>query len=172
VARCAVQQHEDGAPFRHGHRSRRTSEISPKRARPAKSGLQRKRNRSRSDADAPAPDAVKQSNKEREVYNVCRDEPVPGQRGSRRRVRGCLAQPQFQPRRHGRFPVLPPAEGTYDEEAKTTLYASHTVWESHDHFVDWTKSQNFRDAHKNAGTNKGMYAGHPQFEGFESVVDN
>ena len=52
------------------------------------------------------------------------------------------------------------------------LYASHTVWESHENFVDWTKSQNFRDAHKNAGTNKGMYAGHPQFEGFQSVVDN
>ena len=63
-------------------------------------------------------------------------------------------------------------KGPFDEEAKTTLYASHTVWESHENFVDWTKSQNFRDAHKNAGTNKGMYAGHPQFEGFQSVVDN
>ncbi|MAS08051.1 MAG: antibiotic biosynthesis monooxygenase [Ahrensia sp.] len=63
-------------------------------------------------------------------------------------------------------------KGAFDEESKTTLYASHTIWESHDNFVDWTKSQNFRDAHKNAGTNKGMYAGHPQFEGFQSVVDS
>ena len=63
-------------------------------------------------------------------------------------------------------------KGPYDEEAQTTLYASHTIWESHDHFVAWTKSENFRNAHKNAGNNKGMYAGHPNFEGFESVVDN
>ena len=63
-------------------------------------------------------------------------------------------------------------KGPYDEEAQTTLYASHTIWKSQDHFVAWTKSENFRNAHKNAGNNKGMYAGHPNFEGFESVVDN
>ena len=62
-------------------------------------------------------------------------------------------------------------KGPYDEEAETTLYASHTIWQSRDHFVDWTKSQSFRDAHRNAGGNEGMYSGHPQFEGFESVVD-
>ena len=51
-----------------------------------------------------------------------------------------------------------------------TLFASHTIWESYEDFVAWTKSQNFRDAHKNAGNNKTVYIGHPQFEGF-SVVE-
>lgn len=62
-------------------------------------------------------------------------------------------------------------KGPFDEEAGTTLYASHTIWADRDAFVDWTKSQSFRDAHKNAGNNMGMYAGHPQFEGFEAVLE-
>lgn len=62
-------------------------------------------------------------------------------------------------------------KGPVDKATNATLYASHTIWESHDAFVGWTKSQNFRDAHKNAGTNKGIYAGHPVFEGFEAVLD-
>lgn len=48
-----------------------------------------------------------------------------------------------------------------------TLYASHTVWESHAAFDAWTKSEAFRAAHKSAGENKPLYLGHPQFEGFE-----
>ncbi|QIE55627.1 antibiotic biosynthesis monooxygenase [Pikeienuella piscinae] len=51
-----------------------------------------------------------------------------------------------------------------------TLYASHTIWESEADFVAWTKSENFRAAHKNAGSNDRLYDGHPQFEGF-SVVE-
>ena len=50
-----------------------------------------------------------------------------------------------------------------------TLYASHTIWESEAAFLDWTRSENFRAAHKDAGGNKGLYLGHPQFEGFEPV---
>ena len=49
------------------------------------------------------------------------------------------------------------------------LYVSHTVWQSEADFVAWTKSQAFRDAHKNAGSNKGLYLGSPQFEGFTSI---
>ncbi|TWH01207.1 heme-degrading monooxygenase HmoA [Mesorhizobium sp. J18] len=60
--------------------------------------------------------------------------------------------------------------GSRNEEEGYTLFASHTVWESHEDFMAWTKSQNFRDAHKNAGSNKVLYQGHPQFEGF-SVVE-
>ena len=60
--------------------------------------------------------------------------------------------------------------GPVNEEEGYTLFASHTVWESHDDFVAWTKSQNFRDAHRNAGDRKPAYLGHPQFEGF-SVVE-
>jgi len=50
-----------------------------------------------------------------------------------------------------------------------TLFASHTVWASEADFVAWTKSENFRHAHKNAGQNKPTYLGHPQFEGFTAV---
>ena len=51
-----------------------------------------------------------------------------------------------------------------------TLYASHTIWESRQHFEDWTKSEAFRKAHANAGSASGVYLGHPEFEGFESVL--
>lgn len=50
-----------------------------------------------------------------------------------------------------------------------TLYASHTIWSSRDDFEAWTRSQQFRDAHKDAGQNKPLYLGHPQFEGFTEV---
>ncbi|MEM0986601.1 MAG: antibiotic biosynthesis monooxygenase [Pseudomonadota bacterium] len=52
-----------------------------------------------------------------------------------------------------------------------TLYASHTIWGSIDDFLAWTKSEAFRAAHKNAGDNRGVYLGHPQFEGFEPVLE-
>jgi heme-degrading monooxygenase HmoA len=52
-----------------------------------------------------------------------------------------------------------------------TLYSSHTVWATKADFENWTKSQAFRDAHKNAGNNAPLYLGHPEFEGFESVME-
>ena len=51
-----------------------------------------------------------------------------------------------------------------------TLFASHSTWESREAFEAWTKSEAFRQAHANAGGNKDMYLGPPQFEGFEVVV--
>ena len=51
-----------------------------------------------------------------------------------------------------------------------TLFASHTVWASRDAFIAWTRSAAFRTAHRDAGEHKGLYLGHPAFEGFE-VVD-
>ncbi|MEM1160667.1 MAG: antibiotic biosynthesis monooxygenase [Pseudomonadota bacterium] len=51
-----------------------------------------------------------------------------------------------------------------------TLYASHTIWASREDFESWTKSEQFRDAHKGAGQNKVHYLGHPEFEGFQSVI--
>ncbi|MCO5071830.1 MAG: antibiotic biosynthesis monooxygenase [Rhizobiaceae bacterium] len=60
--------------------------------------------------------------------------------------------------------------GPVNEDEGYTLFASHTVWASREDFVAWTKSENFRAAHRNAGDNKGVYIGHPQFEGF-SVVE-
>lgn len=60
--------------------------------------------------------------------------------------------------------------GPVNEAEGYTLFASHTVWESYEDFSAWTKSENFRAAHKNAGQNKVLYIGHPNFEGF-SVVE-
>ncbi|ODT07735.1 MAG: antibiotic biosynthesis monooxygenase [Mesorhizobium sp. SCN 65-20] len=60
--------------------------------------------------------------------------------------------------------------GPANAEEGYTLYATHTVWASQEDFVAWTKSENFRNAHKNAGSGKAAYVGHPQFEGF-SVVE-
>ena len=50
-----------------------------------------------------------------------------------------------------------------------TLYASHTVWKTRSAFEAWTKSEAFRAAHAQAGDNKPLYMGHPQFEGFETI---
>jgi heme-degrading monooxygenase HmoA len=50
------------------------------------------------------------------------------------------------------------------------LYASHTIWRSRADFEAWTRSEAFRAAHRDAGQSKPMYAGHPQFEGFEAVI--
>lgn len=60
--------------------------------------------------------------------------------------------------------------GPVDDEEGYTLFASHTLWRSEAAFVAWTKSENFRKAHRNAGDARVDYVGHPQFEGF-SVVE-
>ena len=52
-----------------------------------------------------------------------------------------------------------------------TLYASHTVWANRSAFEAWTKSEAFRLAHAGAGQSKGIYLGHPAFEGFEALAD-
>ena len=51
-----------------------------------------------------------------------------------------------------------------------TLYASHSIWESKTDFLKWTKSEEFRAAHKGAGKHSSVYLGHPVFEGFEVVI--
>ena len=52
-----------------------------------------------------------------------------------------------------------------------TLYSSHTIWENRAHFEEWTRSDAFRVAHRNAGGNKVLYVGHPELELFESVIE-
>ncbi len=59
-------------------------------------------------------------------------------------------------------------QGATDDQC--TLFASHSVWESEQAFVDWTKSEAFRKAHANAGGSKDVYLGPPKFEGFTSVL--
>jgi heme-degrading monooxygenase HmoA len=49
------------------------------------------------------------------------------------------------------------------------LYASHTMWVSEAAFLDWTKSEAFRAAHRGAGDQRGLYLGPPDLEVFESV---
>lgn len=50
------------------------------------------------------------------------------------------------------------------------LFSSHTVWSSQAAFEDWTKSEAFRAAHRNAGGGtRSLYLGHPEFEGFEVI---
>ena len=51
-----------------------------------------------------------------------------------------------------------------------SLYASHSIWNSKEDFIKWTKSEAFKLAHKNAGQHKNLYLGAPNFEGFEVVL--
>ncbi|WP_126974628.1 antibiotic biosynthesis monooxygenase family protein [Frigidibacter oleivorans] len=49
------------------------------------------------------------------------------------------------------------------------LYASHTMWDSEQSFLNWTKSEAFRAAPAGAGGHRDIYMGHPELEVFESV---
>ena len=51
-----------------------------------------------------------------------------------------------------------------------SLYASHSVWNSKNDFINWTKSEAFKLAHKNAGQHKDLYLGATNFECFEVVL--
>ncbi|MXY41905.1 MAG: antibiotic biosynthesis monooxygenase [Rhodospirillaceae bacterium] len=51
------------------------------------------------------------------------------------------------------------------------LYASHSIWTDRDAFEAWTRSEAFRKAHAGAGERRDLYLGHPEFEGFETVLD-
>lgn len=56
------------------------------------------------------------------------------------------------------------------EYEEYVLYASHTVWESKEDFINWTESENFRKAHAQRSAPKGTYLGHPNLETFEAVL--
>lgn len=45
------------------------------------------------------------------------------------------------------------------------------MWTDRESFLAWTHSEQFRESHRNAGGNKGLYLGHPEFDGFESVLE-
>ena len=51
-----------------------------------------------------------------------------------------------------------------------TLFASHTSWQDKASFDAWTHSDAFKKVHAQAGKTKGLYIGHPNFEGFEAVL--
>ena len=50
-----------------------------------------------------------------------------------------------------------------------TLYSSHTTWADKHAFENWTRSEQFRASHRNAGDNKPLHLGQPEFEGFETI---
>ncbi len=55
-------------------------------------------------------------------------------------------------------------------ENDITLYISHTVWENRKYFLAWTKSEEFRKAHKGVGKHNEIYVSHPKFEGFKVIL--
>jgi heme-degrading monooxygenase HmoA len=57
------------------------------------------------------------------------------------------------------------------QEETSTLFVSHSIWESHAEFQNWTKSENFKSAHRGAKAPEGTYLGHPKFEGFKVILD-
>lgn len=50
-----------------------------------------------------------------------------------------------------------------------TLYASHSTWASRAAFDAWTRSEQFRAAHRGAGDHGDLYLGHPQLEAFDVI---
>ena len=55
----------------------------------------------------------------------------------------------------------------HPEHEDHTLYSSHTIWQGKAAFEAWTRSEEFRAVHRDAGQSKPLYLDHPQFEGFE-----
>jgi heme-degrading monooxygenase HmoA len=55
------------------------------------------------------------------------------------------------------------------EREDHVLYSSHSLWRSRADFEAWTRSEAFRLAHRDAGQNRPLYLGHPEFEGFEVI---
>jgi heme-degrading monooxygenase HmoA len=55
------------------------------------------------------------------------------------------------------------------EREEHVLYTSHSIWSSRNAFEEWTRSEAFRRAHRDAGQNKPLYLDHPEFEGFEVI---
>jgi heme-degrading monooxygenase HmoA len=59
--------------------------------------------------------------------------------------------------------------GGVDAAAGTRLYISHSRWADRDMFTAWTRSEPFRDAHRQVGLERDIYAAPPQFEGLDVV---
>ncbi|MET0545036.1 MAG: antibiotic biosynthesis monooxygenase [Caulobacterales bacterium] len=55
------------------------------------------------------------------------------------------------------------------ETEEYTLYASHSTWANRDAFEAWTRSEEFRAAHKGARPNTDIYIGGPKLELFDSI---
>jgi len=51
-----------------------------------------------------------------------------------------------------------------------TRFVSHSEWESRAAFVAWTESEAFVKAHRQGRTPEGLVLAHPDFEGYEVVL--
>jgi|TARA_B110000967_G_C18316084_1_gene285248 heme-degrading monooxygenase HmoA len=51
-----------------------------------------------------------------------------------------------------------------------SLYVSHSEWNMEDDFWNWTKSESFRLANKDAASHRDLYLGPPDYEGFEVII--
>jgi len=56
-------------------------------------------------------------------------------------------------------------------EEKSTLFVSHSIWDSHEAFKNWTESAHFKSAHAGAKAPAGTYLEHPKFEGFDVILE-
>ena len=59
-------------------------------------------------------------------------------------------------------------KGARNEEF--TLYVSHSEWNSEHHFLNWTKSDSFRLAHKDAASHRDLYLESPDYEEFKVII--
>jgi heme-degrading monooxygenase HmoA len=55
------------------------------------------------------------------------------------------------------------------QEEGAVPYASHTTWDDEAAFLDWTRSEAFRQAHGQARMAPGIVLGPPRFAGWTSV---
>jgi len=55
-------------------------------------------------------------------------------------------------------------------DGETTLYVSHSCWESREAFDGWRNSEAFRKSHASARSPEGTLLGHPELEAFDVVL--
>ncbi len=58
-----------------------------------------------------------------------------------------------------------------ESQSDHTFFLSHSEWDTQASFRAWTDSDAFRRAHADARTPPGTLLGHPQFEGYEVLLE-
>lgn len=61
-------------------------------------------------------------------------------------------------------------KGDASEDGKTRDYISHSTWKDAESFWAWTKSENFKLAHKNK-TPEGIIMGPPRFRSYQVILE-
>jgi len=60
-------------------------------------------------------------------------------------------------------------KGAINEEFSLYIFCSE--WNSENDFINWTKSDSFQLAHKNPTSQKNLYLGPPDFDGYVGLPD-